>query len=85
MPDKKTVILGPEYDQELLAKLQNVLTALGAVIHSDDWGVGGSQELREFDVKVSGTLLHIESETYVGLSVQGDGNIVDKVSQMMIE
>jgi hypothetical protein len=79
----KTVILGPEYDQELRSRLGNVLSSLGAIIDDSSWGVGGSQEIMELEATISGTTLHIEAETYIGLSISGAEEIVDRIAALV--
>jgi hypothetical protein len=79
MINTKTVILGPEYDQELRKRLSAVLATLGAKIDDRSWGVGGSQEVMEIDATVLDSTLHIEAETYIGLSISGVEELVDKV------
>ncbi|MBK1865282.1 hypothetical protein [Taklimakanibacter albus] len=75
----KTIMLGKEYDEELKARLVATLISLGAVHLSSDWAVAGSQELAGFSVSLSGEILKVESETYVGLSIFGPAELVDEI------
>ena len=79
----KTIILGPEYDQELRKRLFEVLSSLGATIDRSVWGIGGSQEIMEIDAIVSGAILHVEAETYIGLSIHGAEELVNHIAKLM--
>jgi hypothetical protein len=79
-----TVVLGEEFDDALRTKLVGVLRALGAFAAGfEGRSVVGSQDLEELDVLVDGHVLHIEAETYVGLSVSGPMELVMRVQRMM--
>lgn len=78
MPESRAV-LGAEHDLALRARLRRVLDAMGAVPAGDAWGVGGSQELARWDFLVEGRPLRVEAETYLGLSLSGAGDIVDRI------
>ena len=81
----ETRILGPEYDEGLTVALQAALRQLGATLVSGSWGVGGSQEISAGDFDIRGERLHVESETYMGLSISGAAALVDKVVQLVEE
>lgn len=76
---EKTVILGPEYDEALQTAVVDAVQALGGVLTRDDWGVGGSQELSTRVFRLDGREATVEAETYVGLSVSGDADLVDRI------
>jgi hypothetical protein len=80
---EKTVVLGPEYDQQLRSALRDVLQALATGKPRHEWGVAGSQELETVDVEIDGRQLHVEAETYMGLSITGPADLVDRVSEMI--
>jgi hypothetical protein len=46
-------------------------------------GVAGSQELETLDIEIDGRQLHVEAETYMGLSIAGPADLVDRVSEMV--
>jgi len=78
-------VVGPEYDDALLARLKKVLQQLGYK-SQDKWhGVGGSQDIWHWEVVSEGEVLIIESETYMGLSVAGSADRIsilqDRFSQ----
>jgi hypothetical protein len=76
---QKTIILGDEYDRRLQRRLNEVLRSMGAEIGASTWGVAGSQELSTWEAAVEGRTLKIESETYIGLSISGEGALVERV------
>jgi hypothetical protein len=81
-----TVVLGDEFDDALRAKLVGVLRSFGVVVASpESRATGGSQELEELDVIVDGQRLHIEAETYVGLSIGGPSDLVKRIQRVMLE
>ena len=82
---EKRVVLGDEYDEVLWECLLDALRQLEAKKGSESHSLGGSQEMDSFDVLISGRKLRIESETYVGLSVRGPYDLVDKIVQMVRE
>ena len=81
--DGITIVLGPEWDDALRSSLLDVLRELGATEVSREWGVGGSQEIETLVVKLGDQVLSIEAETYIGLSVTGPRDLVERVQSMM--
>jgi len=78
------IILGDEYDETLQARLFQVLLELGALQSTKgSWSLGGSQELSELDVFLNGFNIHIESETYIGLSIAGPLKIVERIKELV--
>lgn len=80
-----SIRLGDEYDDVLKATLIAVLRSRGSAGAGGFWGVGGSQELDTARVKVSGELIAIESETYMGLTIEGLKSIVEAIAQEVSE
>ena len=80
---QKTVTLGPEYDEATRDALRAVLLSLKATNMKASWGVGGSQEVESLEVRVAGSPLSIESETYIGLTITGDESLVDTVAGLV--
>jgi hypothetical protein len=76
----KTVILGTEFDEPLRSILPEVMRELGARTLNTSWGVGGSQELATAKAEIRGKVVDVESETYVGLSITGDDDLVDEIA-----
>ncbi|WP_157370767.1 hypothetical protein [Vulgatibacter incomptus] len=79
LTDRK-VRIGDEYDQRVWTALRDVLSELGLVVNSEEWGVGGSQELITIVVSAGSKTLTIESETYLGVSVAGEPELVAEVA-----
>lgn len=82
---QSTVVLGDEYDDDLREKLVDVLRKLGATsVCEPEQFVVGSQDFEELDVVINGRSLHIESETYIGLSICGPADLVEQVRQLVL-
>jgi len=76
----KTIVLGDEYDDDLRAALGATLHELGAVSLDQSWGLAGSQELSTHQVCIGPDVVTIESETYIGLSITGTEETVDRIA-----
>jgi len=88
MNNSKCIIkknLGDEYDNSLRESLINVLKDLGGLVKSHDWGLGGSQEIEMLEVKINDYVITVESETYIGLSISGDADIIEKIVKILNE
>ena len=85
VPDSKTVNLGKEYDAQLREALRHTLLELGAIVTDKSWGVGGSQEVETLQVSLAGGTLSVDAETYVGLSITGAPDLVDRVAALVHE
>lgn len=82
---KKTVTLGTEYDDATREALRSALASLNATSAETTWGVGGSQEIETSEVLVGGSPLTVESETYIGLTITGEEELVDSVAALVRE
>lgn len=84
---QRTATLGPEYDDATREALKAVLLELGASKIDVSWGVGGSQEIESAVVKIRGRTITVQAETYIGLTIAGDDDLVssvaDRVSQRL--
>ena len=81
-----TVVLGDEFDDALRTRLMNALKKLGAVREgAKDRFVVGSQDLENLEVVIDGNRLHIEAETYVGLSITGSPQLTEQVRKLVAE
>ncbi|WP_140419907.1 hypothetical protein [Achromobacter denitrificans] len=78
--EKKTIILGDEYDEALRDALRIVLVRNGAVGINKFFGVGGSQEVETLEVRIGDDLITIEAETFVGLTITGSSAAVDSLA-----
>ncbi|MBL8899611.1 MAG: hypothetical protein JNM84_18415 [Planctomycetes bacterium] len=79
----RRVHLGAEYDEALRKCLLAVLRELRAVHCDHRWGVGGSQEVQEAIFDVDGKRLVVCAETYVGLTIEGDAELVEGIRSRM--
>ncbi|THC39425.1 hypothetical protein [Massilia sp. Mn16-1_5] len=69
-------VVGDEYDEAAFARLKRALGDLQYSVR-DHWnGVAGSQEIQHWTAVGSRGQLTIESETYVGLSVEGLSSLI---------
>jgi hypothetical protein len=76
MPET-TYQLGAEWDEKRLRALGDVLRELGAKL-VDKWG---DQDLVHWDVLVGDNRLVVETETYEGLTISGDAELVTQVAE----
>lgn len=75
-----TKLLGDEHDERLRDALRDTLNELGAIKRQEQRGVAGSQDVEVLAIEVQGRPLLVESETYVGLSVTGDSDLVELIA-----
>jgi hypothetical protein len=69
-------VVGDEYDEAAFARLKRALDDLRYSV-LDDWnGVAGSQEIQHWTAAGPGGQLTIDSETYVGLSIEGLSSLI---------
>jgi len=81
--EKKTVTLGPEYDDLLRTILNNVIKQMKGKSISCNWGIGGSQEIDTECIQIGAEQISIESETYIGLSIHGPAKLIDQIRDMV--
>lgn len=75
--------IGDEYDDELLAALRAVLIRNSAAIVNQSWGIGGSQQLESTQVILEGQELLIECETFIGITISGPEEIVNRIADQV--
>jgi hypothetical protein len=69
-------VVGDEYDEVVFARLKCVLGDLHYSVR-DQWsGLAGSQDIQQWTAVSPSGQLTIESETYVGLSVEGPPSLI---------
>ncbi len=84
--NQATVVLGDEFDDSLRQKLMDVLRKLGALQSGgSERFIAGSQDIEELEVTIDGRSLHIEAETYVGLSISGPADLVELVRRLVLQ
>ncbi len=76
-----TVIFGPEYNETLRTTVMDVVEQLGASVESRNWSVAGSQEIETVQARLADQEIIIEAETYIGLSITGDEDTVNEISE----
>ena len=81
--NQKTLMLGTEYDDALRDAIRGVMRRLGAKKLSHNWVVVGSQEIETLEVLVGTDRVVVEAETYIGLSVCGPIEVVDRLQSMI--
>ena len=74
-----TAILASECDLDAGNALIRVLREVGAQEVSRHYAVAGSQEINTLRFTLDGFPLSVETETYVGLSVTGEREAVEKI------
>ena len=81
-----TIVLGDEFDESLRAKLLDVFRELGATQAGDaDRFVVGSQDVEAVEVTIDGRRLQVEAETYIGLSLSGPADLVEKIRRLVLQ
>jgi hypothetical protein len=73
--------LGPEWDAALLVRLRQAVTERGGSMRETSWGVGGSQEIVEYEILLRGATLSAMAETYMGLVLRGPQSIVQELAR----
>jgi hypothetical protein len=73
------VVIGPEFDAELLGRLRRVVEAARGSISESSYGVGGSQEVITYEILLPSGMLVATAETYIGLSIRGPAALVEEV------
>lgn len=78
------VRLGDEFDDALRDRLLKVLRQLGATASgAASRAVAGSQVVEELEVVIEGQTLCVTAETYVGLSIGGPEDLVQRVCSLL--
>ena len=78
-----TISLDMERDQSLQYDPTSVMRQIDAVQKSKWWGVGGSQEFSRFVVAVEGYEITAEAETFFGLEISGEQEIVERIADLV--
>ncbi len=75
----KEINLGPEWDEQLLARLRTAVIEFGGTMTEQSWLVGGSQEICSYNIELAGEQIVATAETYVGLSIRGPAHLIEKL------
>jgi hypothetical protein len=81
----KSVVLGDEWDESLRREVIGVLRELGATFSPHECGHAGSQELEVLEAIVGDQCVRVEAETYIGLTVSGPAELIDRLQHMLSE
>lgn len=81
----RTLKLGEEFDEAARQALHQVLLDLNASMVDEKWGIGGSQEIETVTVRIEERELLVEAETYIGLTITGDDDLVTVVANLVSE
>ena len=73
-------ILGSEHENAIINALRQVLRKMGAEEGERHWTVAGSQEVSTVHYILGAQPLTVEAETYIGLSITGDSEIVATIA-----
>lgn len=71
-------VVGDEYDEVVFARLKRALSDLQYAVRDQSSELAGSQDIQQWTAVGLGGQLKIESETYVGLSVEGLSSLVSE-------
>lgn len=77
MENIKTVILGDEFDEQLISDLKNLLLKDGGVIIDNKEAVAGSQDYTSYEIKYQNSVVKVEIETFMGISITGNESVID--------
>jgi hypothetical protein len=69
-------VVAEEYDDVGFARLKRALSDLQYAVRDQWGGLAGSQDIQQWTVVGPEGQLKIESETYVGLSVEGPPSLI---------
>ena len=70
------LLLGDEYDHDLIARTWSLLTAMGGRKVDAIGFLAGSQEVAIYIWDLKGAALRFETETYMGFSIEGPAALV---------
>ena len=77
--NKNSIVIGDEYDEELMTSLSKVLQDLNAVKLDDNSALAGSQDLYFANFNINGSILTVERETYIGTSLIGPLELIKEI------
>jgi hypothetical protein len=77
------IILGEDYDTELENTLVAVLKSEGAKLISKIGGVPGA-DFCDLELDLNGEIISVVSETYMGFSIEGEKDVVDRLAKLIM-
>lgn len=72
-------VVGAEYDEVAFVRLKRALSDLQYAVRGQWSGMAGSQDIQHWTVAGPKGQLTVESETYMGLSVEGFSSLVSEL------
>ena len=82
-PEKWKIKLGEVDDQGVFTALFAALESEGGILIDEKWGVAGSVELSTWKYKIGNKKILVEAETYQGLEISGEKELVERVISKM--
>ena len=79
----KRVVLGREWDERLWRAAETALKAMPATKLEELQGVAGSQDIRSHKFACGEHVVELTAETYLGISLEGDAELVDEVARQV--
>jgi hypothetical protein len=83
--NRKKIILGDEYDEDLKGVVRKVLIENGAVELDKSWNLGGSQEIETLQIKLGDEVITVEAETFIGLTIEGPEPLVENLAKKIVD
>lgn len=74
--DTVKIVVGDEYDEALRKAISVAISEIGAELVNKSSGLAGSQDLETLVINMDGSIVTIEAETFVGISVEGPESTV---------
>ena len=84
MENIKTIILGNEFDSELLEKIKHFFMREKLIVNSDDWALAGSQDYQLITFEYLNHKIDLEIETYIGISITGEQTKVEAIRKALM-
>jgi len=72
-------IIAEEYNSDALEKLKSILNTFDFDCSNAFSGVAGSQEVSHWELHSKIGSIVVELETYIGLSIEGDVKVIEKI------
>ncbi len=83
--DHIRIVLGAEYDDNLITTLGDVLREFSATLKNKSYGVAGSQEVERWEIVIEDKHIEVVSETYEGLTIAGSKRVVGRIVTRVLE
>ena len=74
------ILLGSEYDDDLLYRLVAEVETMGGSIVDREWTLGGPQEVTLYEISLPGVDLVAVAQSGVGFSLRGEPALVEALA-----